>query len=312
MPGPLLGLLLRGAMGAAAGTTRLAAMAGRRGGGLLGRSAVRGGARKLFGGDDDERAQRSPGLLRHSMAPRVSPRRVDTPEMAKVRERIRSPLATAEQRQSDRNQLAVMLKSQRNERKRIRKLTDPGRINKFVDGLKEGTFSLGKFRVGAMTMATGSLAAADGFRRLAVATNDSAIQNLRSVSPAMAALASKADVFRMRQGAIEGEGTSESAKRLQEQQQRLERAKKPFYLFFKNLGNEVGAKTTDWKATALELFDEFVFTDWVSGANGVRVQKQAGDRGPVLKTLDSILANGLHNDPNLMNRRPNEKPGGRM
>ena len=244
---PLLGMLLRGAMGSAVGTTRLAAMSGR-----AGRGAIAAGSGSSFP--------------------------------------------------------ASMLATKAHAR-RVKEFSEPTRLRKFGEGIEKSTFWLGKFGLRTAALTAGSVVAATSMTRLATATNDSAISTLRTLSPAMAAIAARRDMFDMQMGATVGNATAGSADQLEKSRQRYGKSSLKARVFGQNVKNNFFANANHMLAGLFEFSEKIGLTKAITNYNS---EIENGGRGKTLEDIDSILRKGIHNDPNLMNRRPNEKPGGRM
>lgn len=185
---------------------------------------------------------------------------------------------------------------------------------KSLDGLKDfarSALSAGT-KMTALSLGTGS--AITAINRLARASNDAAIAQLRTVSPAIAAIAARRDVFELQHGARRGKLVAGTTRQLADQIMQMRQRAQPFAAFGENLTNSIMYGFAWLADRAFAMAEDIGLTELIRKANkwfGAEEQNN-NDVGHVLSTLNGALKNGLHNDPNLFNRRPNEKPGGRM
>lgn len=292
MPGPLLSMLLRGAMGAASGTTRIAAMAGQSGRGLIGGIASRPGSRIVA-----------------MQGARMMANRVDTPEMQLLRQRISAPNITAEQRRSDRGKLAAMLVNQRAERNRIRSQSKESAAGPFGNALQllNGRMARLTLQTGGLTLAAAG--ATSGLARLARSSSEARIAQLRTISPQFASLAAKAEVAGLRRDAKFANLTAPSATSLSERSQRVLRETVEYKALAENILNLLAEMPLAMIEQIVRLMEQSGIGKLVEWANGWFGQQNAKPpRGHLLDELNAFLKNGATEH----NRRPNEKRGGRM
>lgn len=234
-----------------------------------------------------------------------------TPEMISLRNRINSPTATTEQRQSDRKQLADLLRGGRAEVLRKRESEKEKELRGSIKTTREHSRQAARFslKMVGLTAAVGS--ATLGITRLGRASSQTTIDQLRIFSPRMAALAAQQEAFQIRQNTQFANMVGPSTQRAAEARMKAEEQSLPYRALGKNARNWVETKYNEGWSMVFDKLEEWGIKGAVNDLNSLAndANKKAG---PTLIDVLKEMKSGMHIAPEARNRRPNERPGGRI
>ena len=157
--------------------------------------------------------------------------------------------------------------------------------------------------------------ATQGVAALANVVNNKAVENLKFFNSQIAALSWRQEAFGIQQNIKRGALVQGSTTELGDALMRADAAGAKYKAFFENVGNRLGITSANLKTGFYQAMDDIGIGDLVTAANkwlGAADVPQANNL--LLKWLDDAANIGaLHeNDRSLLNRHPNEGPGGRF
>ncbi len=172
-----------------------------------------------------------------------------------------------------------------------------------------GILGVGLAKMGVST-ALGLGLAAKAATSFSEALNNSATGNLRIFNNQIAALASRKEVFGIRQSVRRGKMVSGTTVALGDAMMRMQRNSQPYSALGENLFNSVGTKITEGVIYFQGVLESMGVTemvrninDWLSGGNK---QLNSG----VLDWMRDAAAGGYVDQA--LNQRPDENPGSRI
>jgi len=316
MPLPLAGMLLRlagGAMG------RMGAAAQSMGPGMtrmLGGLGAREGAKQAAGKAAAEAAGPTVGggirgFFQRTHDPRPTLPRPNLAAISHMRERLASagPMSS-QQRMMLRAQLAQQVDTLRRSKQREREDRHAAELGpKFRDA----TLEVRSFTLRAGGMATAAAFATGALIRLAKSSNDAAIQELRRYSPRLAALASRQELFEIRQSVARANLVGESTERLAKHIMDFRKEALPYKSLTENLWNFAKSIPVDIGAAILGMMEDWGFKKTVEYFNDLMGNgKLQNDQQNLINVLRKLESNTNATNSQGHHRRPVEPPGGRF